>query len=101
MNDVRCTKCRRVIDPIYPPCDCERVSRTPESDGSVLYSCKLCGMKPEPINDGDCGLWQYACECGAAGSWAETTEAARIHWNKIAFCPNWNAQNDTVSVERK
>lgn len=55
-----------------------------------LYSCKICGLKPEPILADDCGFVQLRCDCGAAGSWAKTIDEACSHWNKLAFCPNWN-----------
>ena len=64
-----------------------------DSTGS-LYSCKICGLKPHPFDDGDVGAVKFMCECGTSGAWAKTTNEARIRWNKIAFCPNWNAEND-------
>ena len=75
----------------------ERLSDRPLCSGS-LYSCKICGLKPHPFDDGDVGAVKFMCGCGASGSWAATTDEAKAHWNKLAFCPNWNTENDKVSL---
>ena len=64
-----------------------------QSSGSVLYSCKICGWKPEQSSD---DRWQYKCQCGTSGAFAETEEQSKEYWNLISFCPNWKAQNTPI-----
>jgi len=61
--------------------------RTLQQAGSLLCSCKICGMKPEQSTGEE---WQYVCACGTASAKASTEKESRALWNKIAYCPNWN-----------
>ena len=79
----------------------EYLSDGAEEVGSALLSCKICGLKPHPFDDAYVGFVKFMCDCGASGSWAETTVEARVHWDKLAFCPNWNHNKPNEKSERR
>lgn len=56
----------------------------------VLYSCKMCGLKPVISQCNMDMSYQYQCVCGASGSRSTDAGKALEYWNKLAYCSSWN-----------